>query len=353
MKLNILRKKIDEIDKDILKRLNDRTQLILKIGQIKSKNNKQIYAPAREKEVYSNLIRKNKGPLTNEAIKSIYREIMSASIALERPVKVAYLGPPASFTHLASLKKFGSSVEYISCDNITEVFENVQKKRGDYGVVPIENSTEGAVTYTLDMFVHSDLKICSEIMLEISHNLISNSPKDKIKKIYSNPQVFGQCRLWVEKNLPRATLIEVSSTTKAAIKAKKTKHAAAITSELAAKTYGLKILARSIEDSPYNVTRFLVISKDEVPATGSDKTSVMFSVKDRAGALYDMLEPFNKEKINLTKIESRPSKKKVWKYYFFLDLEGHYRDKRVKKAFSQLERRCQYFKILGSYPKSE
>lgn len=353
MNLKILRKKIDDIDDKVLKLLNDRAQLTLGIGDIKSKGNKQIYVPAREREVYRNLIRRNEGPLDNDAIKSIYREIMSASIALEKPIKVAYLGPPASFTHLASLKKFGSSVEYVSCDNITEVFEDVQKKRADYGVVPIENSTEGAVTYTLDMFVHSDLKICSEIMLEISHNLVSNSSKNKIKKIYSNPQVFGQCRLWIEKNLSKATLMEVSSTTKAAQCAKKTKYAAAIASELAAKSYGLKIIARSIEDSPHNVTRFLVIGKDEVPATGSDKTSIMFSVKDRVGVLYDMLEPFKKNNINLTKIESRPSKKKAWKYYFFLDLEGHYQNKKVKQAFKELKEHCEYLKILGSYPKSE
>ena len=353
MNLKNLRKKIDEIDKKIVNLLNKRAELTLGIGEIKSKKNRQIYAPDREKKVYENILKRNKGPLDKEAIKSIYREVMSASIALEKSVKVAYLGPTASFTHLASLKKFGSSIKYLSCDSIADVFSDVEKDRADYGVVPIENSTEGAVTYTLDMFVHSNLKICSEILLEISHNLLSNVPKDKIKKVYSNPQVFGQCRMWLKMNLPKTPLIEVSSTTEAAQKAKRSKDAAAIASEMAAKTYGLKIIAKSIEDNPNNVTRFLVIGKEEALPTGLDKTSIIFSVKDRPGALYEMLVPFKKNNINLTKIESRPSKIETWKYYFFLDLEGHGEDKKVKKAVSELEKNCLYLKILGSYPKNK
>ncbi|MCK4519172.1 MAG: prephenate dehydratase [Candidatus Omnitrophica bacterium] len=352
MELKELRGKIDEIDSILLKKLNDRAKLSLEIGKIKSCGKKEIYAPAREKEVYLNLIKKNTGPMTEKSLCAIYREIMSASIALEKTVRVAYLGPPASFTHLASLSKFGSSVEYLSCDNIPDVFREVEKSRADYGVVPIENSTEGAVTYTLDMFVDANLKICSEIMFEINHNLISNSPKNMIKKVYSNPQVFSQCRLWIEKNIPRAVLVDMTSTTKAAQKAKRSKYSAAIASRLAAEMYGLKITAASIEDSPHNVTRFLVIGKNDVSYTGSDKTSIMFSVKDRVGALYNMLAPFKKNKINLTKIESRPSKKKAWKYYFFVDIEGHYDDKKVKTALKELAAHCHYVKILGSYPKS-
>ena len=353
MNLEKLRKKIDRVDEEILNLLNERAELTLEIGKIKSRKKRQIYAADREKKVYENVTKKNKGPLNNEALKSIYREIMSASIALEKSIKVAYLGPPASFTHLASIKKFGSSIEYLSCDSITDVFYDVQKQRADYGVVPIENSTEGAVTYTLDMFIQSDLKICSEILLQISHNLIANCPKNKIKKIYSNPQVFGQCRQWLKKNLPQSVLIEVSSTTTAAQLAQRTKNAAAIASEMAAKTYNLKILAKSIEDNPNNVTRFLVIGKEETPPTGEDKTSIIFSTKDRPGALYEMLIPFKRYNINLTKIESRPSKTETWKYYFFLDLEGHRQDEKVKKALSELEENCLFFKILGSYPKGE
>ncbi|HDM37664.1 MAG TPA: prephenate dehydratase [Candidatus Omnitrophica bacterium] len=353
MDLKGLRKKVDRIDEKILNLLNERAELTLKIGEIKSKKNRQIYAADREKKVYENITKKNKGPLNDEGLKSIYREIMSASIALEKSIKVAYLGPPASFTHLASIKKFGSSIEYLSCDNITDVFYDVQKQRADYGVVPIENSTEGAVTYTLDMFIQSNLKICSEILLQISHNLIANCPKNKIKKIYSNPQVFGQCRQWLKKNLPQSVLIEVSSTTRAAQLAQRVKDAAAIASEMAAKTYNLRILTKSIEDNPNNVTRFLVIGKEETPPTGEDKTSIIFSTKDRPGALYEMLMPFKKYNINLTKIESRPSKTEAWKYYFFLDLEGHRRSEKVKRALSELEKNCLFFKILGSYPKGE
>jgi chorismate mutase/prephenate dehydratase len=352
MNLKDLRKKIDQLDKQITELLNKRADLTFKVGSLKSKKNKQIYSPDREKKVYENVKKNNRGLLKNESLEAIYREIMSASIALEKPIQVAYLGPEASFTHLASLKKFGSSIKYLSCDNITDVFNIVQKAQADYGVVPIENSTEGAVTYTLDMFADSDLKICSEILFKIKHNLLSNAKKSKINKIYSHPQVFGQCRRWIEKNLPKVSLIEVPSTTKAAQKAKKSKNSAAIASELAAKSYGLNILARSIEDNLNNVTRFLVIGKEEASATGADKTSVIFSVKDRPGALYEMLMPFKKNNINLTKIESRPSKTRAWKYYFYLDLEGHKNNKKVKESLSELERNCRYFKILGSYPKA-
>ena len=249
------------------------------------------------------------------------------------------------------MKKFGSSVAYTGCETITDIFSEVEKGRADYGVVPIENSIEGAVTHTLDMFIDSSLKICSEIYMEISHNLLSNqSDKGKIKKIYSKSQVFGQCRLWLESNLPRAELIDVSSTSRAAMIATKDKSSACIASALAAKKYALKILYKSIEDSTDNTTRFLVIGKTGAEPTGSDKTSIMFSVKDRAGALHDMLVPFKKYKINMTKIESRPSKVRPWEYCFFVDLEGHYKNSKVKKAIAEVERVSSYLKILGSYP---
>jgi chorismate mutase/prephenate dehydratase len=278
---------------------------------------------------------------------------MSSAISSANPVKVAYLGPQATFTHLAAQKRFGSQIEYISCSNITDVFLEVERDGADYGVVPIENSIEGVVTHTLDMFVDSDLKICAQILLDVSHNLLSKSPLDKIKRVYSNPQVFGQCRLWLQDNLSRADRIEVSSTTRAAQIASKEKYSGCIASALAAKVYGLKIIAADIEDSPHNVTRFLVIGKKDTGQTGCDRTSVMFSIKDRVGALHDMLVPFKKYKINLTKIESRPSRKKVWDYYFFLDLQGHYKDPGVKKALDELEDRCKFLKVLGSYPSGE
>jgi chorismate mutase / prephenate dehydratase len=351
MSITRLRKKVDSIDTEILGLLNKRAGVILKIGKAKARNKESIYAPAREKDVYKKLVAKNKGPLPKDSVKAIFREIMSSALQLERPLVIAYLGPEFTFTHLASLKKFGSSVRYVGCSTITDIFSEVEKSRADYGVVPIENSIEGAVNHTLDMFADSNLKVCSEVYLEIYHNLLSKEArKADIRKIYSKAEVFGQCRIWIESNLPRAELVEVSSTAKAAEIAARQKNAACIASELAAKKNGLKVLARSIEDSAHNVTRFLVIGKEDVASTGEDKTSVMFSIKDRAGALHDMLVPFKKNRINLTKIESRPSKLRAWEYYFFVDLEGHRLDRRVAKSLSELERVSSYMKVLGSYP---
>ena len=332
--------------------LNQRARLSLQIGRLKAKSKKSVYSPDREKVVYERIEKQNKGPISDETLKAVYREIMSGSLALEKPLKITYMGPPASFSNIAALKKFGSSVKYVPVNSITEVFAEVEHERADYGVVPIENSIEGAVNYTLDMFMESDLKICSEISLEISHNLLAKCKMNRIKKVYSNPQVFGQCRMWLESNLPRGELIEVSSTTKAAEIAVKEKYSAAIASLLAAECYGLNVAARSIEDSAHNVTRFLVIGKVESNPTGKDKTSIMFSLKDRIGALHDMLVPFKKYKINMTKIESRPSKKKPWEYYFFIDMIGHYQDKSVKKALGELRNVCTHVKVLGSYPVS-
>jgi chorismate mutase/prephenate dehydratase len=278
---------------------------------------------------------------------------MSGALALEKNLKIAYMGPEASFSHLASLRKFGSQVDYVACGSIAEVFLEVERDSADYGVVPIENSIEGAVTHTLDMLVDSDLKICSQVMLDVSHNLLSNSSKNSIKKVYSNPQVFGQCRIWLQKNLPEADLIEVSSTTRAAQIASRERTSACIASLLAAKVYKLKVVEKDIEDSPHNVTRFFVIGKADTGITGNDKTSILFSIKDKVGALHDMLMPFKKNRINLTKIESRPSKRKVWDYYFFVDLAGHKDEPRVKKALLELESKCKFLKILGSYPSGE
>ncbi len=353
MELSRLRKQINEIDRNIVEILNKRANLILEIGKIKHKNKEPVYVPEREKEVYEKVIRASKGPLKIDALKAIYREIMSSSISLEKSVKIAYLGPQATFTHIAAVQKFGSQVKYLDCKNISDVFNEVEKGNADYGVVPIENSIEGAVNHTLDMFVDSKVSVCSEASLEIKHNLLANCRKEKIKEIYSNPQVFGQCRLCLESNVHKAELVEVSSTTRAAEIAASEKFSAAIASELAADCYGLKIIARSIEDNPHNVTRFLVIGETIVRPTGKDKTSIMFSIKDRVGALHDMLVPFKKHRINLTKIESRPSKRKPWEYYFFVDMKGHIEDKDVKKAIHELEKNCSYLKTLGSYPVSE
>ena len=347
-----LRKAIDELDEKLVSILNKRTELAIKIGKIKDRLKKSVYSPEREQEIYNKLKKINNGPLDDKTLTAIYREIMSGTIMLQKPLKVAYLGPEATFTHLASQKKFGAQVEYIGMQTITDVFTEVERGSCDFGVVPVENSIEGAISHTLDMFVDSDLKICAEISLEVIHNLLANCKMGDIKKVYGKSQVFGQCRLWLESNLPGRHLMETSSTTKAAEIAAKEKYSAAIASSLAAQIYKVKIKAKSIEDSPHNVTRFLVIGDKEAGYTGRDKTSVLFSIKDRVGALHDMLLAFKKAKINLTKIESRPSKKRAWDYYFFVDMQGHIKEQRLKKALNNLERKCHFLKIVGSYPQS-
>ncbi len=350
MSIESLRKKIDALDKKIVALLNDRAKISLLIGQEKMRSKKGIYSPGREKQVLKHIASLNQGPVSLEALDAIYREIMSSSLSLERIKDVAYLGTQGSFTHAAALKKFGSQVNYQSCNTILEVFQKVERDECDYGIVPIENSTEGAVTHTLDMFVDSDLKICAQILCPISHNLLSKARLDKIKKIYSNPQVFGQCRNWLLEHLPKAGQISVSSTTQAARTAVHEKGSAAIASVLAAEVYKLPVLRRNIQDIANNTTRFLVIGTQEAQPTGHDRTSILFSIKDKVGALHAMITPFYQNKINLTKIESRPSKRRAWDYYFFVDFEGHRLDRNAKRALAKLEDMCKYLKILGSYP---
>lgn len=350
MRLKEYREKIDCIDARVVKLLNERAKLSLAIGKEKLKNSQSVYAPDREKEILKRLHTFNKGPMSPEAIEAIYREIMSCSLALEKSLRIAYLGPRASFTNLAALKKFGSQVEYVSSENIPEVFQRVENHDCDYGVVPIENSIEGAVTHTFDLLVDAELKICSQVLLEISHNLLSHASLASIRTVYSNPQVFGQCRNWLRIHLPHAEQVEVVSTTKAAQIAAQNKRAACIASFLAAQIYHLPVIKKGLEDTTHNITRFLVIAINDCPPTGHDRTSILFSIKDRVGALHAMLTPFRRYHINLTKIESRPSKRKVWDYYFFVDFEGHREDKKVKRALDQLEDMCKYLKILGSYP---
>lgn len=351
MKLAKLRRKVDGIDAHILGLLSSRARITQEIGAMKTRRKASVYVPDREKSVYEHIIRKNAGPLSDDSLRAIYREIMSASLSLEKDVKIAYLGPESTFTHLAAIKKFGSSVGYTGCDTISDVFSEVEHERADYGVVPIENTTEGAVNYTLDMFIDSDLKICSEIYLEISHNLLSKERSlERIRRVYSNPQVFGQCRLWIETSLPKVELFEVSSTAKAAEIASRQKRSACIASVYAGRKHDLRLLSGGIEDSAHNTTRFLVIGKTEARATSRDKTSIMCSVKDKVGALHDILIPFKRHVINLTKIESRPSKVRAWEYYFFVDLEGHQSQKKIAKALQELRSESVHLKILGSYP---
>lgn len=350
MDLEALRNKIDVIDKEIIALLNERTRVVLDIGTYKKSKGEEIFSPARECAVYKKIDEVNQGPLPSDALKSIYREIMSAAISLEKELRVAYLGPEASFTNLAALSKFGNSVKYVGCDSISDVFLEVEKGNADYGVIPIENSIEGAVSHSLDMFIDSDLKICNEILSEIKLYLLSNSKMDKIKKIYSKSEVFSQCRSWLKGHLPKAELIDTSSTTVAAKRAASEDGAAAIASKLASVVYNLDILAESIEDCPNNTTRFLIVGKNIAEVTGKDKTSIVCSIKDKVDALYDMLQPIHANAVNMTKIESRPSKKKAWDYYFFIDLEGHIGDEKIKKTIHEVEDKVRFLKVLGAYP---
>ena len=351
MTLPEIRKKIDAIDSKLIELLNARADLVHEVGEFKKRNSLAIYAPEREEQLLRSLVKKSKGRLPATAIRAIYREIMSASLALEKHLTIAYLGPEATWSHQAAREKFGASVHYAAQANIAEVFNAVTRGTADYGVVPIENSTEGAVNYTLDQFMDSELKVCAQFSLRIENNLIAKIPRTEIRKVYSHPQVFGQCRQWLRNNLPGVDLIEAASTTHAAELAARDPHAAAIAGRVSAEVYGLEILEAAVQDSPNNTTRFLVIGHNTCPPTGDDKTSLMFCVQDKPGALFSALEPFKRLRLNMSKIESRPSKRKAWEYFFFVDVEGHSHDKALVKALAELSRHCTFVKILGSYPK--
>jgi chorismate mutase/prephenate dehydratase len=351
--LQPLRKEIDKIDDEIVRLLGERAQHVIEIGKLKKATDSQalLHTSAREAEILDRLCKLNTGRFPNEALRAVYREIMSGSLALEGPLKVAYLGPRATFTHLACIRKFGSSAQYLPMTSITDVFNEVERGRADFGVVPIENSTEGVVNHTLDMFIDSNLQIYGEALLEVSHHLLSKCESlEAVKKIYSHPHAIAQCRQWLETNLPDVPYSEVHSTARAAEICTEEPSAAAIASELAGQIYGLKVLKARIEDNINNYTRFLVLSLKAPERTGKDKTSVMLSVKDKVGALYDLLRPFASHGTNLTKIESRPSRRKAWEYIFFIDLEGHIDEDRVKRALDEIKPRCLFLKILGSYP---
>jgi len=347
------RKAIDKYDAQIVKLLNERTRHVLAIGEIKLKAGEEIYAPHRERAVLQRLCRRNAGPITNDSLRAIYREIMSSALSLEKSLTVAYLGPEATFTHQAAIRRFGSSLRYSAQKTIADVFTDVSKNRADYGVVPVENSTEGVVTHTLDMFVDSDLKIVAQIILPVQHCLLSHWKRPQIKKLYAHPQSLGQCRGWVQTNLPRAEIIETSSNARSAEFAAKEKESGAIAGVLAAEKYKVPIVEYDIQDNAANATRFLVLGRQCSPPTGNDRTSLMFSIADRVGALYRSLAPFRRYRINMTKIESRPSKRKAWEYFFFVDCDGHMNESKVAKAITLLGEQCSYVKVLGSYPNSE
>jgi chorismate mutase/prephenate dehydratase len=347
------RKAIDKLDADIVRLLNERTRHVLAIGDIKLAAGEEIYAPHRERAVFERVCASNAGPMTDEQLRAIYREIMSSALALEKTMTIAYLGPEATFTHQAAIRRFGSSLRYASQKTIADVFTEVAKNRADYGVVPVENSTEGVVTHTLDMFVDSDLKIVSQIVLKVQQCLLSNSPRSKIQKLYGHPQSLAQCRGWIQNHLPRVEIIETSSNARSAELAAKEKSTAAIAGILAAEKYKLQILEQDIQDNTANATRFLVLGRQCSPPTGNDRTSLMVSVSDKVGALHEAIAAFRRNKINMTKIESRPSKRKAWEYFFFIDCDGHAQDKKVARAIQILGAHCNFVKVLGSYPNTE
>ena len=347
------RQAIDRLDERIIQLLNERTRHVLEIGAIKLKAGEEIYAPDRELAVFERLCKRNKGPITNESLRAIYREVMSSALSLQKSMTVAYFGPEATFTHQAAIRRFGSSLHYSAQKTIANVFHEVSKNRADYGVVPVENSTEGVVTHTLDMLVDSDLKVVAQIVLSIQHCLVGKTKRAGIKRLYSHPQALAQCRGWIQKHLPEVEIIESSSTTRAAELVLSDTKSVAIASSLAAEKYRLKVLERDIQDNSINATRFLVLGRQCSPPTGRDRTSLMFSIAHEAGALHGALAPFRRFKINMTKIESRPSKRKAWEYYFFVDCDGHLHDERVARAVEQLGRHCNFLKVLGSYPNSE
>lgn len=351
MGLDEWRARIDAIDRQILDLLNRRAEAAIQVGRIKQDKGADPYVPEREQELLDRLLRLNSGPLPSEAIRAIWREIFSASLALQRPLRIAYLGPAVTFSHQAATLGFGASAEYLPERGIHEAFSAVECARADFGVVPVENSTEGTVNHTLDRLIDSDLLISGEILLEVHHALLGRAGElGGVKVVYSHPQALAQCRRWLAAELPDVPTVEVASTAVAVERALDEPTAAAVASELAARLYDLPVLRARIEDSPHNVTRFLVIGTRAMGPSGRDKTSVLFSIKDEVGALYRILEPFARHALNLTKIESRPTKRRPWEYVFFVDFEGHREDPTVQAALAALQAQCLFLKVLGSYP---
>ncbi|KPA15780.1 Bifunctional P-protein, chorismate mutase/prephenate dehydratase [Candidatus Magnetomorum sp. HK-1] len=345
------RDKIDEIDKKILSLLVDRQDMAYKVGQIKKEMGLGVFNMAREEQVFRHLKSKSRGNLNPEAIHHIFSEIISAARAVQQPIDVAYLGPEATFSHQAAIYLYGKSTTFRAAETIEDVFSFVEKGMCQHGIVPIENSYEGSVNVTMDLFYKYDLKICAEIFLRIRHHLLSKSDSmEPVECIYSHPMPFAQCRSWLRSNYPHVPTQKVESTSTAAIIAQKNPKAAAIGSRLAAMTYKLNMLSENIEDQPDNVTRFLIVSRNHAESTGKDKTSLLFFLNHKPGALYSALKPLSDHNINMTRIESRPMKVRNWEYLFFADIEGHISEPHVQSALKEMETHCAILKHLGSYP---
>ncbi|MCE5197453.1 MAG: prephenate dehydratase [Armatimonadota bacterium] len=354
MDISDLRKRIDAIDKTLVEMINERAECALGIGKMKDKGSKSIFAPEREKQVLAGVLKNNRGPLSDATMSAVFREVISACRALEKPISVAYLGPAGSYSHIASIMKFGDSTDFLPVNTIPDVFNAVEHNEANYGVVPVENSTEGIVSHTLDMFLLSDLRICAELYAPISHNLLSAGTEvSEIKRVYSIAQAIAQCRNWIATHLPGVEILEVSSTAKGAKMCEGYPTSAAIASSLAAREYGLNIIAEGIEDNPHNRTRFLVVGNSKPEPSTKDKTSLVFSVPNKAGALYHALTVFESEGINLSMIESRPTKQMPWEYIFFVDCQCHEKEERMQNALKKLSELTLFVRILGSYPEAD
>jgi chorismate mutase/prephenate dehydratase len=353
-KLPDLRIAIDAVDDELLRLLNERARLVQAVGAIKTELKQPFYVPDRERQILERMQARNSGPFPSEALRPVFSEIISACLSLEHPLKVAFLGPEATFTHAAARTRFGLSARYVPAATVAGVFNEVEKGLADLGVVPIENSTEGVVNSTHDVLIDSELRISAEITMRVNHCLLTRSGTlDGIQKVYSHPQALGQCRHWLSHNLPSAAQIEVASTALAARLTRDDPVAAAVASDLAGQLYDLKIAKPRIEDEVNNVTRFLVIGRETAPPSGRDKTSILFSLKDQTGVLFKVLQPLAEAGLNLSRIESRPSRKRLWDYVFFIDVDGHQSDATVQSAIELLAAKCEFVRVLGSYPRAD
>jgi chorismate mutase/prephenate dehydratase len=349
-----LREAIDRVDVEILERLNERARLVTQVGEEKRTRRAPVYVAGRERDVIARLTERNPGPFPSGAIPHVFREIISATRSLEETVRVAFLGPEGTFSHQAVGRQFGAQIDLLPTGSVREVFALTQRGKTHYGVVAVENTTEGAVAETFDALVESELSICGELMLEVTQCLLSISGRmEDVQKVASHPQPLGQCRQWIQRHLHHADVVETASTATAAQMAAGDPAMAAIGSEVAAEVYDLQVIEREIEDSPGNTTRFLVIGRESPGPSGDDVTSAVFTVrKDQSGALYRLLEPFARYSVNLNSIQSRPMKGKSWEYLFFVDMEGHAEDDSVKKALGEAAAIAHSHKVLGSYPRA-
>jgi len=354
-KLLGIRDKIDAIDKQIQTLINQRAECAQQVAEIKinAGETEHFYRPEREAQILMEIKKRNTGPLGDDAMAHLFREIMSSCLALEKPIKVAFLGPAGTYNHAAANKHFGASIDQNPVDNIEDIFRVVEVGEAHFGVAPIENSTEGVISHTLDLLINSSLNICGEVDLRIQHNLISNETDLKnVTKVYSHQQSLAQCRRWLDANLPNAEHYAVRSNAEAVRIAKEEKGAAAIAGKMAAEIYEVPILNAEIEDEPNNTTRFIIIGKNQVPASGNDRTSLLVTTGNKAGALHHLLKPLAERGIGMSKIESRPSRQGVWEYVFFIDIEGHKDDVRIAEALAEIEHETAMIRILGSYPKA-